>query len=149
MEIRRIFLISLCKDVWWSLLFVLLDVLALGLRVYLKSWTDLVLQPGGGYIVTPLKTSDNGKLRTLVEVVLEMDVAGWSSLLGAGFSSYPVHLRDSLLGVVAGASLALSLPSCMDLHFSSIGYKKMISCILLFSLSQLLNFFDRNFSALS
>jgi len=56
----------------------------------------------GGYIVTPLKTSDNGKLRTLVEVVLEMDVAGWSSLLGAGFSSYPVQLRDSLLGVVAG-----------------------------------------------
>lgn len=143
MEIRRNLLISIWRDVWWSSSFVLLDVLALGLRVYLKSWTGLVLQPGGGYIVTPLKTSDNGKLRTLVEVVLEMDVAGWSSLLGAGFSSYPVHLRDSLLGVVAGASLALSSPSCMDLHLSSTGYKNMISCIILFSLSQLLNFLSQ------
>jgi hypothetical protein len=88
--------------------------------VNLKSWTGFVLQPGGGYIVTPLKTSDNGKLRTLVEVVLEMDVAGWSSLLGAGFSSYPVQLRDSLLGVVAGSSLSVSSPSSMDLHLSSI-----------------------------
>lgn len=143
MEIRRNLLISIWRDVWWSSSFVLLDVLALGLRVYLKSWTGLVLQPGGGYIVTPLKTSDNGKLRTLVEVVLEMDVAGWSSLLGAGFSSYPVHLRDSLLGVVAGASLALSSPSCMDLHLSSTGYKNMINCIILFSLSQLLNFLSQ------
>ena len=60
--------------------------------MYLKSWTNLALQPGGGYIVTPLKTSDNGSLRTLVEEVLEIDVAGWFSLLGVGFSSHLVHL---------------------------------------------------------
>ncbi|KAG0563145.1 hypothetical protein M758_8G006900 [Ceratodon purpureus] len=56
----------------------------------------------GGYIVTPLKATGGGKPRTLVESVLEMDAAGWSSLLGAGFSNYPTHLRDSLLGVVSG-----------------------------------------------
>ncbi|XP_024402806.1 protein ENHANCED DISEASE RESISTANCE 2 isoform X3 [Physcomitrium patens] len=56
----------------------------------------------GGYVVTPLKTTGGGKPRTLVESVLEMDAAGWSSLLGAGFSSYPAQLRDSLLRVVAG-----------------------------------------------
>ena len=59
---------------------------------------------GGGYIVTPLKATSGGKPRTLVEAVLEMDAAGWSSLLGAGFSSYPTHLRDSLLGVIGGVS---------------------------------------------
>jgi hypothetical protein len=68
------------------------------------------LQPGyvrayirsGGYIVTPLKSGASGKPRTLVEFVLEMNVAGWSSLFGIGLCTYPVHLRNSLLSVVAG-----------------------------------------------
>jgi hypothetical protein len=60
---------------------------------------------GGGYIVTPLKGGPSRKPRTLVEVVLEMDVAGWSSLCGTWFCSYPVHLRNSLLSVVAGPPL--------------------------------------------
>ncbi|CAK9252948.1 unnamed protein product [Sphagnum jensenii] len=59
----------------------------------------------GGYIVTPLKSGPSRKPRTLVEVVLEMDVAGWSSLCGTWFCSYPVHLRNSLLSVVAGSPL--------------------------------------------
>jgi hypothetical protein len=80
---------------------------------YLLSVPKWPLQPGhvrayihsGGYIVTPLKSGPSRKPRTLVEVVLEMDVAGWSSLCGTWFCSYPVHLRNSLLSVVAGASL--------------------------------------------
>ncbi|KAJ7566864.1 hypothetical protein O6H91_02G122100 [Diphasiastrum complanatum] len=56
----------------------------------------------GGYIITPLQTSASGKPRSLVEKVLEMDVAGWSSWVGIGFSRYPMQLRDSLLSVVAG-----------------------------------------------
>ncbi len=62
---------------------------------------------GGGYIVTPLKSGASGKPRTLVEFVLEMNVAGWSSLFGIGLCTYPVHLRNSLLSVVAGLTLFL------------------------------------------
>lgn len=56
----------------------------------------------GGYIITPLKSSKDEKPRSLVEHVLEMDVAGWSSWFGIGLSQYPVYLRDSLLECVAG-----------------------------------------------
>ncbi|CAM6045603.1 unnamed protein product [Sphagnum compactum] len=78
--------------------------------VFYRSVPKWPLQPGhvrayihsGGYIVTPLKSGPSRKPRTLVEVVLEMDVAGWSSLCGTWFCSYPVHLRNSLLSVVAG-----------------------------------------------
>eukprot|EP00271_Cylindrocystis_brebissonii_P019268 TRINITY_DN580_c1_g2_i2.p1 TRINITY_DN580_c1_g2~~TRINITY_DN580_c1_g2_i2.p1 ORF type:complete len:793 (-),score=119.22 TRINITY_DN580_c1_g2_i2:374-2752(-) len=55
-----------------------------------------------GFIITPLKSSEGGKPRTLVEYVLEMDVAGWSAWFGIGLSQYPAYLRDSLLGCVAG-----------------------------------------------
>ncbi|CAK9216387.1 unnamed protein product [Sphagnum troendelagicum] len=78
--------------------------------VFYRSVSKMPLQPGyvrayirsGGYIVTPLKSGASGKPRTLVEFVLEVNVAGWSSLFGIGLCTYPVHLRNSLLSVVAG-----------------------------------------------
>lgn len=80
--------------------------------VFYRSFHKYPLQAGyvrayihsGGYIITPLKTTDGGSEKpcSLVEAVLEMDTAGWSSLLGARISGYPAYLRDSLLSVVAG-----------------------------------------------
>jgi len=84
---------------------------------------------GGGYIVTPLKTNGSGKPRTLVESVLEMDAAGWSSLLGAGFSGYPTRLRDSLLAVVAGVSHNLLF--FFSILFSDIYLIRMLLNILI------------------
>lgn len=56
----------------------------------------------GGYVITPLKTRAGGKPRSLVEHVVEVDVRGWSSWFGIGLSPYPAHVRDTLLGSVAG-----------------------------------------------
>lgn len=56
----------------------------------------------GGYVITPLKARAGGKPRCLVEHVVEVDVGGWSSWFGIGLSPYPAHVRDTLLGSVAG-----------------------------------------------
>lgn len=62
--------------------------------------------------MTPLKSGDSGKPLTLVEFVLEMDVAGWSSLFGIRICTYPAaHLKYSL-SMVAGLAVFLHWLFC-------------------------------------
>ncbi len=74
--------------------------------------------------MTPLKSGASGKPLTLVEFVLEMDVAGWSSLFGIRICTYPAaHLRNSLLSMVPGPALCLHWFFCFHVdNFLSLAF---------------------------